>query len=173
MGYSKSLRTIQRVKNHLDQMVASSERLEWPTTNPSKLSYWIRDGVNASRRYAVDSERRPVEPYASYARLGTKYIIKLDEGKVVAELRDVIPLPIEATGMGKMVLNELATEFELVGAATQHQAPEMFFPDASEDTCNMFLLHNWCQHNAYFIVSNASGITLTKTDPGDIAWTPG
>lgn len=172
MGYSKSPRTIQRVKNHLDQMVASTDRLEWPDKNPAKLSYWIRDGINAAKRFAVDSERKPVEPYASYARLATKYIIKLGDGKVVAELRDVIPLPIETTGTGKMVLNDLLSEFELVGAAAQHQAPEMFFPDADEESCNMELLHNWCSNNGYFIVANSSGITLTKADPGELAWKP-
>lgn len=175
MGYSKSPRAVQRVRNHLDEMVRSSERLEWVDEDPSKLAYRINDGIAAAKSNALTRDKQPVEPYVTYARLKAKFIIKIDGNKVIAEPRDIMPLEAVRAGMGKMVLHELNDVLEIVGAAIKHKAPEMFFPDADDlnESEDLPQLYAWASKNNYYIIPSEDGVTLTQTDPGDLAWKPG
>lgn len=171
MGYSKSTRAVQRVKKFLDEMLQNDGQLEWPNADPSKLAYQINDGIHAAKANALNKEKNPVEPFATYSRLKSKFIIRVAAGKVIAEPRDVIPLDTIVSGMSRLTLHNLSDVLEIVGAAIKHNAPEMFFPDADE-FADLPQLYTWAVRNGYFIIPSDDGITLTKTDPGDIAWTP-
>jgi hypothetical protein len=174
MGYSHSTRAVQRVKNHLDEMLRSDKKLEWADPDPTRLAYRINDGIAAARHNAFDRDKRPIEPYVTYARLKAKFIIKIEGTKVVAEPRDVMPLEIVRAGMGKMVVNEVQDVLEVVGAAIMHKAPEMFFPDADalDEREDLPQLYAWASKNGYYIIPSEDGVTLTQNDPGEIAWTP-
>lgn len=171
MGYSKSPRAVQRVKNYLDEMLRSEIKLEWVHENPSKLAYWINDGLHAARVNAFTRDKQPVEPYVSYSRLKAKYIIRVDSGMVIAEPRDIVPMETVRAGMSRMTIGGLGDVLEIVGAAIQHGAPVMFFPDVDDDV-NLPQLYAWASRNDYFIIPSDDGLTLTQTDPGDMAWTP-
>lgn len=170
MGYSKSPRAVKRVQNYLDEMLRSESFIEWAHEDPHKLAYWINDGLAAARANAIDRDRRPVEPFASYSRLKAKYIIKIKAGKVVAEPRDIVPLEIMRSGMGRMIIRDVSDALEILGAVMTHNAPDMFFPDGQESAIPQ--LYAWGSRNGYFIIPSDDGITLTQTDPGDIAWAP-
>lgn len=171
MGYSRSKKTVQRVENHLKQMASSTVELRWTHHDPVRLAYWIRDAIKASKHHALDATQRPVEPYATYSNLETKYVLRTTGNLVIAEPRDRIPLAIEQAGMGKMVVTEAHDALEIVGAAVMHNADEMFFPDASENL-DLNLINNWASKNGYFIVVNSEGVTMLKRDPGELAWRP-
>lgn len=172
MGYSNSPRAVQKVRKYLDEMLKEDAQIEWLDSNPAKLAYRINDGLHAAKVNAVDRDKRPVEPYASYSRLKAKFIIRVGEGRVIAEPRDVVPLQTVRAGMSRVTLHELSDVMELVGAAVKHKAPEMFFPDADPEQVNLSQLYAWASRNGYFIIPSDDGITLTQNDPGDIAWTP-
>lgn len=172
MGYSKSTRAVQRVKKYLDEMLREDTQIEWASDDPSKLAYQLNDGLHAAKHNAVDRDKRPVEPYASYAHLKAKFILRIRPGRVVAEPRDVVPLQTLRVGMSRLTLHEIRDVMEIVGAAIKHKAPEMFFPDADENEVNLPQLYAWASRNDYFIIPSDDGITLTQTDPGDLAWEP-
>lgn len=172
MGYSKSTRAVQRVKKYLDEMLREDAQIEWVSDNPSKLAYQLNDGLHAARHNAVDRDKRPVEPYATYSHLKAKFILRVGPGKVIAEPRDVVPLQTLRVGMSRLTLHELSDNLEIVGAAIKHKAPEMFFPDADEKSVDLPQLYAWAVRNDYFIIPSDDGITLTQTDPGDLAWAP-
>jgi hypothetical protein len=174
MGYSKSPRAVFKVRNHLNEMVQSETKLEWADENPTKLAYRINDGFAAAKHLAFDREGKPVEPFATYARLKAKFIIKIEGKKVIAEPRDIMPLDTIRAGMARMVLHDLSDVLEVVGAALMHKAPEMFFPDADDFTPEeLSQLYAWASKNEYFIIPSDDGVTLTQNDPGDLAWKPG
>lgn len=173
MGYSKSLRALTRVQNFLKEMIEEQgeRRLVWFHDDPSKLSFWIREGIKVAQQHAFDKNKKPVEPYISYARLLMKYKIRIGRNQVIAEPREVTPLDTVRESLNnKMVLPGIEDEYGLVGAAITHGADEMFFPDATEETCNLVALHNWTSKNGYSIIPSEEGITLTRRDVGDIAW---
>lgn len=172
MAYSKSPRAVQRVKKYLDEMLREDAQIEWLDENPAKLAYRINDGFAAARHLAVDRDKRPVEPYATYSRLKSKFIIRVGAGRVIAEPRDVVPLQTVRAGMSRVTLHELSDVMEIVGAVIKHKAPEMFFPDADAEQINLSQLYAWASRNGYFIIPSDDGITLTQNDPGDIAWMP-
>jgi hypothetical protein len=173
MGYSKSPRAVHRVVKYLDDMLREDAQIEWVSTNPAKLAYQLNDGLHAARYLAVDRDKHPVEPYATYSHLKAKFILRVGEGKVIAEPRDVVPLTNVRAGMSRMTIHELSDVLEIVGAAIKHKAPEMFFPDADEKTVDLPQLYAWASRNGYHIIPSDDGITLTQNDPGDLAWVPG
>jgi hypothetical protein len=173
MGYSTSVRAVHRVKNHLDEMLRSETQLEWADENPAKLAYRLNDAFHAARHNAFNREKQPIEPYVSYARLPAKFIIRIGNGKVIAEPRDIMPLDTIRAGLARMVLHELSDVLEVVGAAIKHKAPEMFFPDADLTSEELPQLYAWASKNSYFIIPSDDGVLLTQNDPGDIAWKPG
>jgi hypothetical protein len=153
MGYSKNTRAAQRVANHLNEMIAVDGRktITWQDEDAARRSYQIREAMSLP----------------AYRHLKIKYIIRTRGNKIIAEPRALDPLP---TQLGTMTLYEVSDVLEIIGAALQHKANELFFPDARD--VDFPKLYNWTSRNGYFIIPSDEGVTLTKADPGDIAWTP-
>ncbi len=168
MGYSKSPKAILRVKSHLDMLVASTKRVTFTSNDPAELAYRIQNGMFAAK-YQVEHEKKG-EPFITYAKLKSKYIIKIGNGVVVAEPRDIELSLAEAAGMERMVLPQVTETLAVIGAAIQHQASEMYFPDAGEEIVPQ--LYAWASSNKYYIIPSDDGITLTRNDPGELAWNP-
>jgi len=165
MGYSKSSKAILRVKDYLDEMVEKNERLEWELEDNVGIAFKIRQAMaQASTRVNQGDET-----YAEYARLKSKYLIRTMFGKVIAEPRDVTDVVKAQQTANHMRLSGLGTSLEIVGAAIQHKADEMYFPDAYTNQASE--VYPWAQKNGYYIVVG-EGMTLTKNDPGELAWKP-
>lgn len=169
MTYSKSNRALLKVKPYLDQLVEASTNIEFEADEPSEFSYKLREGIYVASARAKESNE---EPYVSYSRLKSKFILRTGKNKVIAELRDAVPIVSLRKAFAMMTLHDLSDEFELIGAAIAHKAPELFFPDADDDTCELHALYLWTSSNGYHIVVSEKGITLTTNEVGEVAWKP-
>jgi len=174
MGYSTSIRAFNRVKAYLDEMAAKNEPLVWPATDAAKLAYYIREGIRIAKGRVSDTKtpKNTLDFFQPYSSLSAKYVIRVKGNNVVAEPRELIPNLPASEVLKRMVIEEVEEPLEIVGAVIKHKAPEMFFPMGDNSPENLARIYAWSSKNDYFIVSSDVGITLTKTDPGEIAWRP-
>ena len=172
MGYSKSIRAFNRVKGFLDEMVAKNEPIVWPASDPSKLAYYIREGIKVAKDRANDEKHPTRETYRPFSSLSSKYLLRVKGGTVIAEPRDMLPELIASAVLSRMVIEDVVDPLEIVGAVIKHKAPELFFPSADLSLDTLQRVYAWSSKHDYFIVVSDIGITLTKTDPGEIAWQP-
>src|SRR5689334_8261726 len=117
MGYSKSIRAFNRVKNFLDEMVAKHETLTWQVDDPSKTAYNIREGIKVAKERANDESYPLKEQYRPFAGLAAKYLVRVKGATVIAEPRELVPQATPANVVSRMVLEDLISPFEVVGAA--------------------------------------------------------
>lgn len=152
-------------------MSNSDTSLEFRHSDPHNLAYLIRQGIKAAGHFAV-KDGQPVEPYASYHKLGSRYILRAKRGVVEAELRDRLMIDIVRNDMkARIVINNVADELEIVGAIIKHKANEMFFPGANEDALET--VYEYAKKHEYYLVwDKEAGLTVTKTHPGEAAWQP-
>lgn len=163
MGYTKSPFAIQRVEAFLKQMLESSTSLEWTVSDAYKVAYYIREGIAVAKAKKSD-----------YAVLSGKYIIRARGNKLIAQLRIAEPSIIELKRtLNRIVINDVRTILEILGALIKHKAEEMIFPEAQLDEESLGRLYLWTNANGYFIVVSDSGaITVTVADPGELKWMP-
>lgn len=172
MGYSKSIRAFNRVKKYLDEMVEKQEVLSWPAEDSAKLAYYIREGIKVAKLRAADNEYPNREQFKPYISLSAKFVVR-DKGKqVVAEPRELVPTISASEALKKIVLEDVIEPLEVVGAVIKHKSDIMFFPEADLDSNSLEKIYGWTSRHDYFIVVSDVGITLTRTDPGEIAWHP-
>lgn len=162
MGYSENEAVIRKVQPILDQMVEASTDLSWPTTNAHMFGYHLREAMNLAKDKKI----------APYENLKDNWIIRNKGTKVVAEKKRVLALEALQATMSRMELGQLFSVVEIVGAAITHKAHHMYFPDAAMMPEDRETLYQWCQKNGYFLVVAEIGVTLTKDDPGEAAWSP-
>lgn len=174
MGYSTSIRAFNRVKRYLDEMVSKNEQLVWEAPDAAKLAYYIREGIRIAKGRVSDSKtpKQNLDFFQPYSSLSAKYVVRVKDNNVVAEPRDLIPQLAASEVLRRMVIEEAENPLEIVGALIKHKAPEMFFPNGDESPENLAKIYAWSSKNDYFIVASDVGVTLTKTDPGEIAWRP-
>lgn len=161
MGYSRNPNVVTRCKTQLDTLLAATSDVTWVVKDSHMTGYWIREAMTVA-------EKQGIKPYHE---LKGKFIIRDKGGKVVAELRERAALEQLKSSAPKLVLADLTGLLEILGACVEHKSSEMYFPGAALDEEEIGRLYNWCRTNNYFIIAG-DGITITKTDPGDIAWTP-
>jgi len=171
MGYSKSVKAINKVRAELDQMLGSTQTITWKSSNPAKDAFAIREGINVAKQRALDGNSPHHAEYLAYASLKAKFIVRAGAGVVEAEPREIMLVPAKQV-MHKQVLPNLTSDMEIVGAAITHKTPELFFPDASDEEKDLKVIYAWAQKHGYHLVSSEGGLTLTQTDPGEIAWKP-
>jgi hypothetical protein len=162
MGYSKNEASINRVKSLLDQMVAAKTDLTWPTKDAHMLGYHLREAMTLAQKIGK----------APYDKLKDRFTIRNRGDRVVAELKLVETVQALQQLMSKMELPELHTVVEIVGAAIAHDAGRIYFPDAvlmDEDKKD---LYGWTSKHGYHLIVAEVGVTITKDDPGEAAWTP-
>lgn len=162
MGYSGNKAAVERVKPLLDQMVQAQQDLTWPSTNAHMLCYHIREAMTVA-------EKLKIEPYDG---LKVNWIIRNRGTKVVAERKNVETLQALQAAMSNMELENVDSAMGIVGAAIMHKAHQMYFPDARLNPDDVLALYSWCHKHGYFLVVAEVGVTITKDDPGEVAWTP-
>lgn len=162
MGYSNSDAAIKRVQKLLDQMLLAKSDLTWPSTNAHMLGYHIREALTIAKK-------KGIEPYNE---LKDKFTIRNKGNRVVAELKHVEAATALQAAMSNLTIEHLSSLMEIVGAAINHKASEMFFPDADLAPDEVEKLFLWAEKNGYFLIAAESGITLTKDDPGEASWRP-
>jgi hypothetical protein len=178
MPYSSGTKTIKLVSEYLNQMVNAgpNDRLEWIAKDPTDLSYRIFNAMAASKKRVKDGGPLATEPYLSYARLKSKYIIRKTNNSVIAEPRDVLPLEAIRVSMSKIVLGGLIDPMEVIGACIKHKADTIDFPDAIDLSAeDLTAIYNWAEKNAYKVIvlpNPDGGIQLAKSGEGKVVWTP-
>jgi hypothetical protein len=170
MGYGKSIRAFNRVKGYLDEMVSKNQVITWQVDDPAKTSYNIREGIKVAKERAHDESYPNKDAFKPYASLLAKFIVRVKGVTVVAEPRDIIPEMTASTALHRMVVEDVSDPLEIVGAAIKHKVPELFFPSADLSDEALSRIYAWSSKHDYFIVASDVGVTLTKTDPGEIAW---
>lgn len=158
MSYSINRKAIKRVEAHLQQMVAANDELHFPDEKPERLAYLIRQGSNTSR-YFIDRG----EPFISYAKLLSKFKICTTAHEVVCELRDVtFSSTNQPKQLSQISVPEVFDTLSIIGAAIQHHADTMVFPDANEETIQHAPLMAWCEKNMYEAIVSDNHVTLMR-----------
>ena len=123
MGYSKRETSIKKVERFLTLMVDANENLEWETTDPNKLAYYIREGIYTSGmlyRNKPEDER-----LKEFSTLKSKFVIKIKGNHVIAALRNEIPLAVMSVKKMKSVyLPNISSLTEIVGAIANYIVAE-------------------------------------------------
>ena len=119
MGYSKRETSIKKVERFLTLMVDANEDLEWETTDPNKLAYYIREGIyTASILYRNKLEDERLKEFST---LKSKFIIKIKGNRVIASLRSEVPLAVMSVKKMKSVyLPNIMSLTEIVGAVANY-----------------------------------------------------
>ncbi len=123
MGYTKNPTAIDKVEKFLSLMVGADENLEWETTDPSKLAYYIREGISAS--CVLYGKQPEDERLREFSSLKSKFIIRIKGSHVIATLRNDIPAAIGSVKKLKSVyLPNISTLTEVVGAIAKYIVEE-------------------------------------------------
>lgn len=166
MSYSKSPNAVARVRPYLEELIDAQSDVEWEPTQvgSARLAYLIREGIHAARHLGL----------SDFASLTEKFIIRDRGNHVVAEIRNKLPSEILSRSLAKITLREVQGLGAVVGAAITHKGKkEWYFPDAALNRSEMEQLYAWTSKNEIHIIKHdEKSITLTRTNPGEIAWTP-
>lgn len=166
MAYSRTTRSIARVQPQLNAMIEAKTSIEWPSDEPQKLAFKLREAIAAAKTLAMKDQ----ETFGPYAALAARYTIRCKAGKVVAEPRELFGVLAVEAMRSKMQIETAVSLLEVLGAAIQHRADEMVFPNAENwNEEDLIRLHKWTVQNSYFMIVG-DGITLTKNDPGEAKW---
>lgn len=161
MGYSKTSKyAITKVQTLLDQMLKSEGNVSWPSRDPQKLIYLLRDALSVAEK----------DHSSPYRPLKSNFIIRNKGTHVLAERRNVVDI-IGELSRSRMTIENITTLIEIIGAVITHKQHEMYFPDALVNEEEILQLYNWCLEKEYNIVVG-DGITVTKNDPGEAKWLP-
>lgn len=166
MPYARSRKAIVRVESILRELLAAEDDVVYQSLEPTKLAYQIHEALKSASIYPE---------YSHYTPLRDKYTIRLRAGKVVAELKhkQLVALKVVREQLSKMTVPEVNTVLAIVGAVLTHKASEMYFPAAKLIESDLIALAGWATPAGYFIINNYdNGVTLTKTNPGEMTWQP-
>jgi len=122
MGYTKNPTAIDKVEKFLSMMVSANENLEWETTDPNRLAYYLREGISAS---GILHRNNNDERLKNFSELKSKFIIRVKENKVIAQLRTEMPLAVMSVKKMKSVyLPNISTLTQVVGAVAKYMVEE-------------------------------------------------
>jgi hypothetical protein len=162
MGYSRSKRTIERVRPILDLVLDRIDQGEIiiPSKNPQKLCYAIRDALAVVRSLPETS----VE--SKYLTIQSTFKLRARSDKIVFEPRQTLDYSdpiIELAGAktNKMELPDALTLLEVVGAITHYKCEKMSFPNANISDNEFDRLSRWALLNNY-IISDTKPLTLIR-----------
>lgn len=161
MPYSRNPKTVENWKAYLDQLLNSSTDIAWESANTHMLGYYLRQAMTIAQKQKI----------APYEGLKDKWTIRDRGDRILAELKSRAPIETLKRADAKLILAGLVDLPEIVGACIEHKADEMYFPEGVLDEQQTKVLYLWSSKNGYHIIIG-NGVTVTKTDPGDIAWVP-
>ncbi|KKM91107.1 hypothetical protein LCGC14_1231810 [marine sediment metagenome] len=166
MGYSKNPAVIEKVERFLTLMVNADESLEWETTEPSKLAYYLREGISAAlAAYKSDAGN---ETLRDFSILKSKYIIKVKGSSVIAAMRNEIPLAVMSVKRMKSVyLPNITTLTEIVGAVAKYIVEEgkeqITIPNSGLNEVEFGKLESYLKSKELKIEENGNELVITGT----------
>lgn len=179
MSYSRTPRKLNRMRPYLNELRAADAAatdVSWPSHDPQKLAYDLRDCLASTRLFPE---------FVTFSPLAERYEIRVKPGRVQAhrlvpdskaprEEEAVKPL----TPTALLELKDINDLPSLIGAAIhfREQADELTFPLAVLDTHDKNTLWAWCRASEVgwkMIDHDEAGITLTRREvPDDVLFTP-
>jgi hypothetical protein len=172
VGYTKSKRAIKHVEIYLQQLVVAKGSVEFPVDDASKFAYYLREAFKVAKLFAKDEAGNLVQPFADYAALHARFIVRVKGNTVVCEPRDDVTIPTLREQFTQINIPDVKDTLGIIGAAIKHKASTMVFPHASKETIDAGRVFHWASNNEYFLVVSENHVTLTKIDPGELAWHP-
>lgn len=156
MGYTTSTKAVSRMIEELKQLIKSNTNVEWVSTDPRTLAYRIREAIEVGRKRFLAGSTE----FEAVAKLKSKYIIKEYPNRVVAELRDGIPLDVLSSRLSVLTIKEVDDAFGIVGACIEHKGTTILFPDAIGTDLTM--VRNWAAQNNSIVNEDESGVTVRQ-----------
>jgi hypothetical protein len=147
MAYSRSVKSIQNMKSYLDAMVKSKDNLKWLSDDARRLKYKLYEAIDAAEHHK----------FPPYNKLAEKYIIRVRDDSVVAELR---------TSASSRLTFDVTDPFGIVQTIIKHKDIdfELFFNEATAlDEDDLEMIHDYCKDNGYSIHYSDIGLLVTKT----------
>jgi hypothetical protein len=168
MSYSRNKNALKRVQKILDDMLKApeGEDISFVSTSPVKLSYQLHEAFDVADTYME---------YVQYRPLKKLFKIRVRSDRVVCERKGK---PVDAKAileqqLSKMTIDNVEDILGVIGAATKHKASEMYFPKAVLEDDELSKLYKWTSISGYYIINNYDvGITITKVNPGELAYEP-
>ena len=165
MGYTKNQAAIQKVEKFLTLMVETDENLEWETADPSKLAYYIREGISVSG--LVFSNEPDNDRLKDFSKLKAKFILKVKGNKVIASLRSEIPLAVYSVKRLKSVhLPNIINLVGIIGAIATYIVKEnkeqITLPNASLNKDEFEKLEKYLVSKDLNIKVNGNEIVISK-----------
>lgn len=170
MGYSTAKKAIRKVVEYLDKMLEAETDVSFPAEDSLKLVYAIRTGIKAATAQAVESAQNneDIEPYLSYSKLGSKFIIRAKPGEVMCELRDAPIVSRLRNTLNAMSIPGVKDMLGIIGATIKHQsAKQLIFPDANGNTINSDKLLTWAKSKDFSVTITDAHVTLTRNAETD------
>jgi len=135
-------------------MVESRTDITWATDDPRTFAYRIREALNFAVKNNIEK----------YAALKGKFKILERPGEVTAKLRFQLPIDILKQSHSRIVIPDLTTPLEIIGATIEHQGHiEIHFPDSRFSDVELTKIYNWSTRNDFkMIYSSMNGLTFTK-----------
>lgn len=166
MGYSKSERAISRMEPYLDSLVKTEKSITWQAREPIKFAQYLREAFNVAESIKHDRFRN----------LKKQFKIKVDQAKnlVIAEpkVNEQSELAIIIKHIAKIAIPDVNTISGIVGALISNKGyDEIHFPDAHLPNHELAQLYKWTQLQAYKIVIDVDGTTITKNEAA-AEWKP-
>ena len=168
MGYTKNKNAIDRVESFLKLMVESETSLSWETANPRRLAYYLREGIASAehRLGKVDAENSIY--LRQIIQLRSKFVIKITDHKVIASLRNEIPIAIASVeNRNSAFLPNISTLTEIIGAISQYIFEDkktqvvISNPDITEDEFDKLALYTQ-KKELSLIKSDEEGLIIKR-----------
>ena len=147
-------------------MVDANEDLEWETTDPNKLAYYIREGIYTS---GILYRNKPEdERLKEFSILKSKFVIKIKGNHVIATLRNEIPLAVmNVKKMKSVYLPNITTLTEIVGAIANYIITEnkeqITIPNTSLDDGEFEKLQAYLSSKELEIGVNGNEFIISKS----------
>ena len=162
MPYSKSKRVVKAYESYLAQLLAAKTNISFPSRNPSRLGYKLRESIFASQFFPDTSK---------YANLQAKFLFRNKGQAVYCELREMGTSEYNGEEVMKdlkseIVLPEIDSLSGIIGAVLKHKADHFVFPDIADtfkDNENTALM-NFCGKYGYSLELTNEGLELIKID---------
>lgn len=166
MSYTPTKNAVIKVEYILKDLLNAQDDCAFGSLEPQKLAYHIHEAM---------ASVNVLEEYTQYRGLKDKFRFRVRQGKVVAELKgkpvDAFRLVQET--LSKMRIDEVDNVVGIIGACLANKVTEIYFPSAVLREDDLRTLLTWTEDTSWYIINHdEAGVTLTKTNPGELAWSP-
>ena len=150
------------------------EILRFPSEDPTRLSYRIREAIVTARRH---------DDYKHYGRLQPFVKVCKRDDEVIIKWKDIDILPDEERQLKREDVDTRPTDieaealFDIIGTMIRNESKpmeEVNFPNVVLERDDMIQLFNWAEGKGWKMIDNeGAGLTLTKLDVDEeLLWKP-